>query len=202
MLMALALVGTVVAAPPEWSHAGGNGGNLGGGGGGGAGGQGGQGGNAHQGQGQGQAQGQLQGQLQGQAQGQGQRQNATARQGQGQRQDNSNNSSFSNSYTADYSDTYSEYVAAAIAPNLATGDCMGSVSAGGSNSVMGFSLGKTYIDENCNSRRDAILLEQLGMHNEALNRLCSQPEMAKVLTNCAPEDKPKEPVVAGRWYDN
>jgi hypothetical protein len=72
---------------------------------------------------------------------------------------------------------------------------MGSASAGGSNSVMGFSFGKTYIDENCNARRDAILLSQLAKLYDAddlalasVMRLCSQPEMARVLSVC-----PKEP---------
>ena len=98
-------------------------------------------------------------------------------------------------YENDYKDTYREYVAPAYAPALtSTGDCLGSASAGGSNSVMGFSLGKTYVDENCNARYDAILLHQMGRHNEAIMRLCSQPEMAKVLSEC-PQPEETETVV-------
>jgi len=95
-------------------------------------------------------------------------------------------------YENDYQDTYREYVAPAYAPSLtSTGDCLGSASAGGSNSVMGFSIGKTYVDENCNARYDAILLHQMGRHQEAVMRLCSQPEMAKVLSEC-PSAEPRE----------
>ena len=100
-------------------------------------------------------------------------------------------------YENDYKDTYREYVAPAYAPALtSTGDCLGSASAGGSNSVMGFSLGKTYVDENCNARYDAILLHQLGRHSEAIMRLCSQPEMAKVLSECP---QPEEPETVVMW---
>lgn len=88
-------------------------------------------------------------------------------------------------YENDYKDTYREYVAPAYSPSLtSTGDCLGSASAGGSNSVMGFSIGKTYVDENCNARYDAILLHQMGRPLAAIKRLCSQPEMAKVLSEC------------------
>lgn len=88
-------------------------------------------------------------------------------------------------YTNDYKKTYQEFVSTAYAPPLAaSGDCLGSASAGGSNSVMGFSIGKTYIDENCNARYDAALLWSMGRHDAAVQRLCSQPEMAKVLSEC------------------
>lgn len=86
-------------------------------------------------------------------------------------------------------DTYSEYVAAAIAPPLvATGDCLGSASAGGSNSVMGFAIGKTYVDENCNARMDSVHLWSMGLKHEAMLRLCSQPRLAKVLGKRCPEE--------------
>jgi hypothetical protein len=59
------------------------------------------------------------------------------------------------SYANDYQNTHSEYVAPAYAPPLASsGDCMGSASAGGSNSVLGFSIKKTFIEETCNARID------------------------------------------------
>ena len=93
-------------------------------------------------------------------------------------------------YTNDYKKTYQEFVSTAYAPPLAaSGDCLGSASAGGSNSVMGFSIGKTYIDENCNARYDAALLWSMGRHEAAVQRLCSQPEMAKILPECpGPEE--------------
>ena len=56
------------------------------------------------------------------------------------------------SYARDYENTCSGYVAPAYAPPLAaSGDCMGSASAGGSHSLLGFSIGKTDIDGNCNN---------------------------------------------------
>ena len=122
-------------------------------------------------------------QQQQQRQNQEQSQRANAR----QRQDASSNNVYQESH--DYQKTYQEYVSPAYAPPLAaTGDCLGSASAGGSNSVMGFSIGKTYVDENCNARYDSILLHQMGRPLAAIMRLCSQPEMAKVLTECAVYD--------------
>ena len=119
---------------------------------------------------------------------------------------NSNSDSYANndgnntaiSYENDYKDTYEKYVAAAYAPPLvASGDCLGSASAGGSNSVMGISLGKTYVDENCNARYDAALLWSMGRKGAAVQRLCSQPEMAKVIPEC-PEP---EVTVYNGWDD-
>ena len=103
-----------------------------------------------------------------------------------------------------WSDTYSEYVAAAFAPPLvATSDCMGSASAGGSNSVMGFSIGKTYIDAGCNARADSRHLWSMGLKTEATARLCTQPAMAKVLGDKCPKDpeEDEDPVVAAQWYN-
>ena len=101
-------------------------------------------------------------------------------------------------YENDYKDTYEKYVAPAYSPPLvASGDCLGSASAGGSNSVLGFSLGKTYVDENCNARYDAALLWSMGRKGAAVQRLCSQPEMAKVIPEC-PEP---EVTVYNGWDD-
>jgi hypothetical protein len=86
------------------------------------------------------------------------------------------------SQSNDYSGMYDEYVAPAFAPPLAaTGDCMGSASAGGSGAAFGFALGKTYIDEGCNARMDSRHLWSMGLHDAALLRLCSQPAMADAL---------------------
>ena len=162
---------------------------------------------------QGQKQAQLQGQLQAQSVDAANRNvNDVANRnvnGVDNANDNSNKSSVTvnntDSSTYDTSDTYSEYVAPAVVPPLAaTGDCMGSASAAGSNSVMGFAFGKTYIDENCNARRDSIHLSELAklygandLATASVMRLCSQPEMAKVIAAC-----PKvEPATAdGRWW--
>jgi hypothetical protein len=86
------------------------------------------------------------------------------------------------SQSNDYSGMYDEYVAPAFAPELvATGNCMGSASAGGSGSAFGFALGKTYIDEACNARMDSRHLWSMGLHDAALLRLCAQPAMAEAL---------------------
>lgn len=104
---------------------------------------------------------------------------------QQQQQDASSQNTNSYYEKNNYKDTYREYVAPAYAPPLAaTGDCLGSASAGGSNSVMGFSIGKTYVDEDCNARRDSAHLWSMGRTQAAVMRLCSQPEMAKVLPEC------------------
>lgn len=79
-------------------------------------------------------------------------------------------------------------VAPAIAPPLATGDCLGSASGGFNNGLFGLSGGKTYVDEGCNARRDAILLHDLGLTDRAILRLCQQPKMAEALGDyCPPE---------------
>lgn len=99
-------------------------------------------------------------------------------------------------------DIYKNYVAPAVAPDLAaTGDCLGSASAGGSNSVMGFSLGKTYVDENCNARMDSRHLWSMGFRKEAVLRLCSQIEMARVLGRACEPVNGKEAVEALKYKE-
>ena len=202
LVITLALFNAVMAAPPDFippGHQYGNSNN------GGNGGKGGKGGNATQGQ----AQGQLQ--LQGQAQGQGQSQSATGI-GVGVGVGGSANGTVSstqanqqstnvNFESGDYGSTYDEYVASAFAPPLvATSDCLGSASAGGSNSVMGFSVGKTYVDEGCNARMDSRHLWSMGLKEEATLRLCSQPAMVKVLGDRCPAPEPTTEGYDANWY--
>jgi hypothetical protein len=157
------------------------------------------------------AQQQDQGQAQAQNQDQTQRSTSNASQDQtarsasdanssSQAKNNGNNTDIQ--YKNDYKKTYSEFVAPAYAPPLAaSGDCMGSASAGGSNSVMGFSIGKTYIDENCNARYDAQLLWSMGRKNAAVMRLCSQPKMAAVIPECPLESREHHTDVKIGWTD-
>jgi hypothetical protein len=99
----------------------------------------------------------------------------------------SSNVSVDSSQSNDYSGMYDEYVAPAFSPELvATGDCMGSASAGGSGAAFGFSLGKTYIDEGCNARADSRHLWSMGLHEAATKRLCSQPQMAAAINEAKP----------------
>jgi hypothetical protein len=93
--------------------------------------------------------------------------------------------SVNNSTTNSYS--YAGYVAPAFSPELvATGDCMGSASAGGSGATFGFSLGGTTIDEGCNARADSRHLWSMGLHEAATKRLCSQPKMAAAINEAKP----------------
>lgn len=109
-----------------------------------------------------------------------------------------------NNNSSDYSGAYDKYVAPAYAPPLAaTGDCLGSASAGGSGATFGLSLGKTYVDEGCNARRDSIHLAELAKlyNNDALatasvHRLCSQPEMRKVIPTCPVVEEETD----SRWW--
>lgn len=72
------------------------------------------------------------------------------------------------SYANDYENTCNGYVAPAYAPPLAaSGDCMGSASARGSHSLLGFSIGKTDIDGNCNARIYAQRLWSIGRQKTA-----------------------------------
>ena len=93
-------------------------------------------------------------------------------------------------------------VAAAIAPPLATGDCLGSASGGFNNGIFGLSGGKTYVDEGCNARYDSMLLRQYGLEAESILRLCQVPAMAESLGERCPEkyhvqvDESAE----GRWW--
>ena len=107
---------------------------------------------------------------------------------------NSNSTTINSTSNVDYS----KFVPNAYAPPLATGHCMGSASAGGSGAGFGFSLGKTYIDENCNARYDAILLHEFGLGQEAILRLCQQPKMAEALGKYCPEEY--QSVDAERWW--
>jgi hypothetical protein len=111
---------------------------------------------------------------------------------------NSSSTTVNSGSTVDYSD----YVPNAYAPPLATGHCMGSASAGGSGPGFGFSLGKTYIDENCNARYDAILLRDLGFMDESVLRLCQQPRMAEALGDKCPAEyhASETEAEAGRWW--
>jgi len=112
-----------------------------------------------------------------------------------------NQSTNINFESGDYSSTYDGYVAAAIAPPLvATGDCLGSASAGGSSSVMGFAIGKTYVDEGCNARMDSRHLWSMGLKEEATLRLCSQPAMVKVLGDRCPAPSTTASEDSGRWW--
>jgi hypothetical protein len=76
----------------------------------------------------------------------------------------------------------------ASAPALTAGGseiCMGSTSVGLSGGVAigggGLSFGKTYTDTNCNRRRNALYLSQLGYPEAALILLARDPEVAEAL---------------------
>lgn len=49
---------------------------------------------------------------------------------------------------------------------------MGSVSGGGQGMTFGFSIGTTYEDSRCNARQEAAALDQLGLRQAAVARMC------------------------------
>lgn len=67
------------------------------------------------------------------------------------------------------------------APALSTGGnevCMGSTSVGGSAPGVGVSFGSTWVDENCNMRRNAAMLHNMGHTKTANILLCSDTKIA------------------------
>ena len=150
-------------------------------------------------------QGQLQGQAQGQIQGQGQSQYSSNRNSNSNRNSASSfsgSSSYSQSGALSGSlsgsnsggnsmtvqgDTFEAADVAHIAPpvsapDLTTGVCMGSASGGASGQGFGFSFGSTTVDEECQIRRNAILLSQLGL-NGAANKILCQIESVELALN-------------------
>ena len=63
------------------------------------------------------------------------------------------------------------------APNLTTGICMGSVSAGGSGAGFGLSFGTTVADKECQVRYNSIRLAQVGQDAAATVILCQVVSM-------------------------
>lgn len=67
------------------------------------------------------------------------------------------------------------------APALATGGnevCMGSTSVGGSGPGVGVSFGSTWTDENCNMRRNAAMLHNMGHAKTANVLMCADAKIA------------------------
>jgi hypothetical protein len=62
-----------------------------------------------------------------------------------------------------------------------TAPCRISIGVGGSGPGVGFSIGGSVLDEGCDTREDARMLNNLGMKDAAIKRLCMKPEMAQVL---------------------
>ena len=172
----------------------------------------------NQGQAQGQLQGQAQKQAQGQAQGQAQRStniNANKNLAVSGSRSSSGSSSRStsgaiaaggksiagavsggNTQNVNYSEVRQyKNTPAVMAPDLVTGICMGSVSAGGSGAGFGLSFGSTVNDEECQIRRNAIALKQLGHDAAAVTILCQIPSIAlaysQVKAGICPVAEPK-----------
>jgi len=173
-----------------------------------------------QGQAQGQLQGQAQKQAQGQAQGQGQKQssvniNANKNLAVSGSRSSSGSSSRStsgaiaaggksiagavsggNTQNVNYSEVKQyKNTPAVMAPDLTTGICMGSVTGGGSGAGFGLSFGTTVNDEECQIRRNAIALHQLGHDAAAVTILCQieSIKLAYAQVNAGICRTPKEP---------
>ena len=62
----------------------------------------------------------------------------------------------------------------ASAPNVyPTSPCMGSSSVGGSGMAFGFSIGTSWVDDECGIRETARSFAGMGLNNDALKVLCS-----------------------------
>jgi hypothetical protein len=71
-----------------------------------------------------------------------------------------------------------------VGPSMATAStdsCLGSVSFGASGPGGGLSFGTTTEDRPCNARKDALLLNALGMKAAARQALCTDPAMFATL---------------------
>ena len=75
-----------------------------------------------------------------------------------------------------------------------TAPCRVAYSGGGSGPGFGISIGASALDEGCDAREDARLLYNLGMHNEAILRLCAKPELNAALGARCPKQPEKEEV--------
>ena len=62
-----------------------------------------------------------------------------------------------------------------------TAVCRISFGMGGSGPGIGLSFGSSTLDEGCDAREDARLLNNLGLYTEAIARLCAKAEMATAL---------------------
>lgn len=88
--------------------------------------------------------------------------------------------------------------AQAWAPPLTSADdtCMGSTSGGVQTHFVGISGGSTWRDEDCVRRKDARLLNNMGLPGVAMSLMCQKPEIAQAATDagvpCAAEST--EPV--------
>lgn len=126
-------------------------------------------------------QGQDQSQIGINKQGQDQNQKQNNKQGQGQSTDNANNSAQNVTVEGDvvvYEDNFKPTASSAYAPALAasTGTCLGSISGGASTVPFGISLGGTTKDEDCNVRKNTMLLHGLGLKKEAIRLMCAKSE--------------------------
>ena len=72
-------------------------------------------------------------------------------------------------------------VNSAIAPALATGDCMGSTSVGGSAAAISLSFGTTWRDSDCVMRKKVLLLSALDMKIASWQMACQDDAMGKAI---------------------
>jgi len=121
---------------------------------------------------------QLQGQVQGQQQGQSQN--------QANKQTNSQNMTYNESSNVHYSGKYTVKTNAAVfAPNAyASSPCRIGLSAGVSVVGLGLSGGGSVEDEGCTMRENARILNSLGANEAALLLMCSDANVARVLSIC------------------
>lgn len=88
---------------------------------------------------------------------------------------------YSGSYTAKFAPAAPEVIANPTAP------CRVAVGVGGSWVGGSIGIGSSVLDDGCDTREDARLLFNMGLHDFAVMRLCVKPEMAKVISGCSPK---------------
>lgn len=96
-------------------------------------------------------------------------------------------------------------VATAYAPALTSGNdtCMGSSSVAGQGAAIGLSFGSTWRDEDCVMRKDADLLNRMGMRKSSLALLCQKASFRKAFAasgevKCPAEEKKKDKQLVDR----
>jgi len=99
---------------------------------------------------------------------------------------NNETTSHTNQYNGSGSSADKIPVNTAVAPSLMSGgndSCLQSTSGGVQSTVVGFSSGKYIQDEECNRRKDAAVLKNLGMSVAAVARMCQAVEVWESMFN-------------------
>jgi hypothetical protein len=94
---------------------------------------------------------------------------------------NNNRANANNNLDLNIESKYSTSSAIAAALTASSEACMGSSTGGVQGMSFGVSAGTTWQDKNCNMRKDAVLLFNMGFKIAAIQRLCESEEIKQAL---------------------